>query len=188
MKKIVIIVAVVAAIVLVAYHGKSFFVTKTPEIPALDSSYLQTRVDGDLYVTKGRKLERLYVSSGSITREEVEVAPPVPEDGFYVFLDSYGPRLVTAYHISPVIKVFHSDHVNGPESIFKISLDAGVCSGGSSIEDIIIKDGQLLYFFITSERHSPRFYFAIDLTKEDIVERQIEEEEWKQLAGKTATD
>ena len=89
MKSKYIISVVVLALVVVAYLA--FYQKKSSEIviPPLDSSYLQTSVDGDLYAAKGRKLERLYVSDGAITREEVEVAPPVPEDGFYVFLGSH---------------------------------------------------------------------------------------------------
>ena len=177
-----IIFVLVVALVVVAYLA--FYQKKSSEIviPPLDSSYLQTSVDGDLYAAKGRKLERLYVSDGAITREEVEVAPPVPEDGFYVFLGSHGPRLVSAQNY-PVIEVFEASHVDGPSSIFKISLDEGVCEGCVALEDIMIKNGQLLYSTYTSDRQSPTFYDVIDLTKETFTDRQITEEEWKRLAG-----
>ena len=155
-------------------------------IQSLDSSYLQTRIDGDLFAAKDRKLERLFVIDSSIPfkNEEVNVSSPVPEGSYYSFIGSYENKLVTAYDNSPVIEIFESNHLTGARSMSTISLDEGVCPGCSSLDKILINNGQLLYTFSTSERASPNFYYAVDLTTTPIEAKQITEEEWNNLANK----
>ncbi len=135
---IILLVGFLVVAALVVHYRKPVMI----EIPPAESAYLQTRVDGDLFVAKDKKLERLFVLNGTIKREEVSVIPSVPEGSFYSFVGSYGTKLVTAYNNSPVIEIFESNHFVGPKSVYKISLDEGACVGCSSLDNITIKNGQ----------------------------------------------
>ncbi|OGN33350.1 MAG: hypothetical protein A3I39_00850 [Candidatus Yanofskybacteria bacterium RIFCSPLOWO2_02_FULL_47_9b] len=175
-KKLIIacIIVIVAGILASVYYKKS----DKAEIPALDNGYLQTRIDGDLYAAKGQKLERLYYSAGTIQREEVKASRVPQGDSFYSFLGAYGNRLVSAYEASPVIEIFESNRRGAIiSSVYSIDL------GEVGLDKIMINDGKLLYVFYTEERHTPTFYYVLDLAQESLIEKQIEREEWYQLAG-----